>query len=359
MRGKGQSPLAGIDPETERVIVRRVRSLRRKTGWRRMSYCRSFQEAIVAAGHDDRCSHPMVDAHLHAVDFLQNSEGLPRLLARMDAANVLKSVIFGLPVVKKWDACEPDRPLYYLDDDARCYYFTSTDELLAREYEALPPVGRERLAPMLCGFNPSDRNAVFQVESQLAARGFWKGIGEILCRHDDLTAQTLDETSRMDHPALFPVYDLAGSRGLPVLLHQNSTSVGIHERFEYLDEVKRPLSEFPGTTFVWAHCGISRRVAHKFYHKMVDELLREYANLLVDVSWVVYDQTVCSTKVPKKAWLDLMERYPGRFMVGSDLCGHFDLLGRTMARYDVLLESLSVEAGESISRGNAERIWKF
>jgi len=323
-----------------------------------MSFCRSFHEAIESSGSGDTCDRPVIDAHLHMVDFLQESDGLTRLLDRMDAANVTKAAVFGLPVVKKWEADEPDRPHYYLDDDARCYYFTATDQLLEREYGALSPEGRGRLAPMLCGFNPTDRNAVFQVESRLA-EGFWNGIGEILCRHDDLTSQTLEETSRMDHPALMPVYDLAGARGLPVLLHQNSTSVGIHDRFEYLDEVRKPLSEFPGTTFVWAHCGISRRVEHKLYHRMVEEMLREHDNLFVDISWVVYDQTVCSRKVPKKAWLDLMERYPDRFMVGSDLCGHFDLLGRTMARYDALLESLSDGARHKISYGNASRILKF
>jgi predicted TIM-barrel fold metal-dependent hydrolase len=323
-----------------------------------MSFCGTFQEAIESSGSGDRCDRPVIDAHLHVVDFLQESDGLARLLDRMDAANVSKAVVFGLPVVKKWDSCEPDRPHYYLDDDARCYYFTSTDQLLEREFESLSPEGCERLAPMLCGFNPTDRNAVFQVENHLAG-GFWKGIGEILCRHDDLTSQTLEETSRMDHPALMPVYDLAGARGLPMLLHQNSTSVGIHDRFEYLDEVKRPLSEFPGTTFVWAHCGISRRVAHKLYHRMVEEMLQEHDNLFVDISWVVYDQTVCSRRVPKKAWLDLIERYPDRFMAGSDLCGHFDPLGRTMARYDALLGSLSDGARHLVSCGNASRIWKL
>ncbi len=321
-----------------------------------MSYCRSFHE-VISELENDRCSFPVVDAHIHRVDFLQESQGLPALAERMDEAGITSSVVFGLPVVKKWASWEPDRPLYYLDDNAKCYAFVGTDELLAADYLSLEGSLRDRFAPLLCGFDPTDRNAVFHVEKKLAVHDFWKGIGEILCRHDDLTNLTMEETARMDHPALLPVYDLAGSRGLPVLVHQNSSSVGHHDRFEYLHEVKSVLEGFPGTTFVWAHCGISRRVGHKLYHKMVQEMLSEYSNLFVDLSWVVFDQTVCRNHVPKKSWLDLIGRFPDRFMVGSDLCGHFELLGRTMARYNILLGSLGDEERDMVASGNAVRIW--
>lgn len=321
-----------------------------------MSYCRSFHE-LLSDRDEERCDCPAVDAHLHRVDFLQESQGLPALLEQMDYAGVTSSVVFGLPVVKKWASWELDRPHYYLDDNARCYTFVSTDELLAQDYLALSAPERKRFAPLLCGFNPTDRNAVYHIEKKLAAYEFWKGIGEILCRHDDLTNLTMEETARMDHPALLPVYDLAGVRDLPVLLHQNSTSVGHHDRFEYIHEVRKPLKEFPGTTFVWAHCGISRRVGHKMYHKMTGEMLAEHRNLFVDLSWVVYDQTVCRNEVPKKCWLDLIRRYPDRFMLGSDLCGRFELLGRTMARFNALLGLLEDDVRDMIAFGNAVRIW--
>lgn len=321
-----------------------------------MSYTKDFHRAIRDSSAK-RCSRPVVDAHLHAVDFLQESQGLGELVGMMDQAGVMSSVVFGVPVIKKWSSQEPDRPHYYLDDNARCYPFVSTDEILAAQYLALDGDRRKRLHPLVCGFNPTDRNSVFQVEAKLSAGDFWKGIGEIFCRHDDLTNLTMEETSTMDHPALLPIYDLAGSRKLPVLLHQNSSSVGVHDRFEYLHEVKHALESFPGTTFVWAHCGISRRVGHKLYHKMVDEMLSSYANLFVDISWVVYDQTVCTRRVPKKCWIDLMERHPERFMTGSDLCGHFQLLGRTMGRYNTLLETLSEGTGDMVAFENAVRIW--
>ncbi|MEA3252121.1 MAG: amidohydrolase, partial [Pseudomonadota bacterium] len=52
---------------------------------------------LVSAGDDD-----WVDAHLHYVDFMQQSDGSGAMLAAMDKAGVEEAWLFGLPVVKKW-----------------------------------------------------------------------------------------------------------------------------------------------------------------------------------------------------------------------------------------------------------------
>jgi hypothetical protein len=53
------------------------------------------------------------DAHLHYVDFFQETEGMPALLKAMDKAGVEQSMIAGIPVAKKWHEDEPKRPRYY------------------------------------------------------------------------------------------------------------------------------------------------------------------------------------------------------------------------------------------------------
>ena len=42
-------------------------------------------------------------------------------------------MLCGMPLVKKWDPSEPVKPEYYLEDDARCYWYSATDALVARE----------------------------------------------------------------------------------------------------------------------------------------------------------------------------------------------------------------------------------
>jgi predicted TIM-barrel fold metal-dependent hydrolase len=291
------------------------------------------------------------------VDFIQESDGIHKLIEAMDAANVQKAVVFGLPVKKKWEAYEKQPPHYYLDDNSRCYYFHQTDEILAREFLSLPAAEQKRFAPLICGFNPTDRYGVRDVERMLKKYPFWRGIGEVFSRHDDLTNLTNEETARVNHPALFEIFELCADKKLPFLVHHNSTSVSIHDAYEHLHELEEVLPGFPRTTFVWAHCGISRRVFHKNYHQMLISLFEKYPNLLVDISWVVYDDVICLNLEPKKHWMDLIEHYPERFSIGSDLCGHFEHLGKTMARYNRLLQALDPKARRLVALENAERLW--
>ena len=192
-----------------------------------------------------------------------------------------------------------------------------TDEIVAEAYLRLPAEMRRRLAPLICGFNATDKYAVRDIERMLDKYPFWRGVGEILCRHDDLTNMTNEETARVNHPALHDVYALCADRGFPVLLHQNSTSVSIHDEYEHLHEIEEILARFPKTVFVWAHCGVSRRVSHKNYHEMVATLLDRYPNLNVDISWVVYDDVMTLSLEPKKHWLATIHAHADRFCPGQ------------------------------------------
>ena len=90
----------------------------------------------TAAPADDTTVLPVryhtCDCHLHFVDFLQHTDGMPALLAAMDKSGVDQSMISGMPLVKEWSAEEHQQPAYYLDDDARCYWYSATDVLVAR-----------------------------------------------------------------------------------------------------------------------------------------------------------------------------------------------------------------------------------
>jgi len=44
-------------------------------------------------------------------------------------------------------------------------------------------------------------------------------------------------------------------------------------------------------------------------------------------------------------------------MLGSDLCGKFELEGRTMARYNGLLAALPEDARKKVAGLNAEKLW--
>jgi hypothetical protein len=89
--------------------------------------------------------------HLHLVTFMQTTEGIQALIRSMDSSNITKCAVFGCPVEKKWSYEEPDKPTYYLDDNARRYQWPATDEMLAYEYLKLATDERDRISPMLSG----------------------------------------------------------------------------------------------------------------------------------------------------------------------------------------------------------------
>jgi len=300
----------------------------------------------------------IIDSHLHLVDFLQYTEGFPALLRQMDETGVDRAVIFGLPVIKKWNAFDAEEPLYYLDDDGRCYYYSFTDQIVQAGLEAMPEADQARFAPLICGFNPTDRHAVKHVERLMQKNGrFWRGVGEILLRHDDLTNLTFEETARANHPAMTPVYELCAAKQLPILLHQNSTSVGRHDEYVYLHELEEVLNAHGNLTVVWAHCGLSRRVMHDKYHEMIERMLTTYPQLHLDVSWVSYDTLISVDHLVSQDWVALIERFADRFMIGSDLVGRFGELKPTLRRYDAVLQALGNSARQKVARGNAERIF--
>ena len=302
--------------------------------------------------------YTMIDAHLHVVNFIQETPGGEALIRSMDQTNVGRSVIFGLPVTKLWAGLEREAPDYYLANDAPCYYYGYTDVVVAEMVRSLPPEKQARLYPLICGFNPVDRFALRHIERLYQQYpDVWSGIGEILLRHDDLTAFTFGETARANHVALWPVYQFAADHNLPVLLHQNVTSVTRNDHPVYLYELEEALAEFPRTQFIFAHCGMSRRVNVPFYYQMVERLLEQYPNVCVDYSWIIFDVVICPDGKPDPDWLALTEKFSDRICLGSDMVTKFERIGPELHRYDVFLDQLSETARANLCWNTAERLY--
>ncbi len=314
-----------------------------------------------ASQAENRYHLSFVDAHLHYVDFMQDSEGTEALISAMDRASVEQVWLFGLPVMKKWQADAPRKPRYYLGDESPLYYYSATDDIVAQAITGLEPEQRQRIKPFISGFNPTDLHAAGQIEALIERYpGMWFGIGEVLTRHDQLTALTEGETPRANHPALMQVYEVAAEYGLPVLLHSNLTSLR-EETPIYLQELEEALEGNPDTRFVLAHAGTSGGVEDKqpplkTLVPILEALLARYDNLYVDLSWSVKDHYVLDDGKADPDWVALIEQYPGRFTLGSDLVGHFDSLSRQMKSYLPLLNALPENVAQRLASENAKAL---
>jgi len=299
-----------------------------------------------------------IDAHLHVVDFLQNTNGLKFCLKYMDKANIEYAVIFGLPVTKLWADWEKEPPYYYLGDNSKCYYYSGVDFIVAMEYNKLSSDEKKRFFPLIGGFNPVDKLAYKHIERIIKYfPGIWHGLGEILFRHDDLTNLTYGDPPRCNHSAMDSVYDLCVDLNLPICIHQNITSVGNSTYPQWLHELEDTLQRHPNVTLIWAHCGVSRRVYSPIYYQIVKRLLSSYENLYVDFSWVVYDDFICPGGVPDENWVKLAENYSNRICIGTDVVNKFQYLPVTIQKYDVFLDRLSEKARKDLAFDTAYKLY--
>ncbi len=336
--------------------------IRRRLMTRAPAVAAVLMTLACAFARADDSRRQYADAHLHYVDFFQESEGIGALIEQMNENGVTDAVLMGLPIIKMWAASEPKRPEYVFADDAKVYWYSLTDEILARAVLSLPDEDRDRIHPFICGFNPVDKLAVEHIERMLEwYPELWAGIGEVMTRHDDLTAFTYGEPPRANHEALNPVYEVAAKHNLPVLLHSNITSVRMREPL-YLGELEDALRRHPGTRFIWAHAGtsdsINRRMNMKFLDDEVSRLLRTYDNLWIDLSWSILDDYLLTNDKDdvRSHWLTIIRQHPDRFVIGSDLVGKFGRLGDKLKEFDVLLAELDEERAAKLARGNLLRV---
>lgn len=321
--------------------------------------------------HDSEIKYVTIDTHLHMLDFLQKSSGTRTILEAMDGCGVEKAIIIGMPCCKKWSKDEPERPLYYQDDNGQCYFYAYSDQMVADAWLALPTEKRARLAPIMGAFNPTDLHAIDHVQRMWDKYpGMWRGLGEVMCRHDDLTMLLQEEeTPVINHIGMRALYEFCIEHDINCLVHHNATRTAMRDKgghYEYLWEVKQVLDEFPTLRLIWCHAGASRRTHEDHHHEMIDEMLTQYPQLIIDMSWVVWEDVVVEpgTGKPRKGWIALFGKHPTRFTIGSDQVGQFinpaggNLLKPEITKYWVLGDcGLPDETVKAILYGNAQRIW--
>ena len=341
------------------------------------------------------------DAHVHIIDFLQNGafdnsdghfEGVgkrgqilkgkaPRFLALpygqqwrrltlllkdMEKANVEHAMVSGMPFLKKWSANEPfARPRYYLDSSSQMVRARYTDYLIggavmdykrkfANNEKELRKL--EKLYPFVCGFDGTDLGAVDLVVKRIKEfPGVWKGIGEVMSRHDDLTNLTTGERPRGNHPALKRLCRFAGDSFLPVSIHHNIAPISRSSKEVkepvYLDELVELFAYCPNTKFIWCHAGISRRVVVANLPHWIGAVLKRFkGQVYIDLSWVVYEDYILKDL---DGWAKLITKYPESFVLGSDVVGGARNMGKKLSRYKPLLDAISGDPNEEVRRNLA------
>lgn len=234
--------------------------------------------------------------------------------------------------------------------------YSATDYLFLKHLTDAPDLTRKRFIPFICGVNINDLMAETYLRRLFDEfPGLIKGIGEIMSRHDDLTAYTYGEPPRADHLALMKIYDLAVEKNVPVLIHHNIAPSYAKEPL-YLPEMLRGLAHNRKAQVIWAHVGVSRRVEVPNLLEIADSALKDNKNLYFDISWLVFEDYIAKTEKTLDQWAALIKKYPDRFMIGTDVVGHWTQYKANIEKYYVLLDRLPKETAQNLSYGNILRL---
>jgi len=134
----------------------------------------------------------------------------------------------------------------------------------------------------------------------------------------------------------------------------------------YKREVAEVLQLYPTLKMIWVHAGVSRRASEPNHHDMIDNMLTEFPNLGIDISWVVWEDVICDAEGQvKEEWVNMIQKHNTRFYIGSDNVAQFfpvrdtsvNLLASNITKYWPLFELLTPEAAENVAWKNAERLY--
>jgi len=111
-----------------------------------------------------------------------------------------------------------------------------------------------------------------------------------------------------DDPAWEPVYRAAAQRRKPVIIHAGTAPYSQTDPLLGLDHLERVLDQWPDLKVVIPHLGL-----YEFDKAL--SLLARYPSVYLDTSWAL---GTGQNNLPLERLADCMERYPHRFLYGSD-----------------------------------------
>jgi hypothetical protein len=321
---------------------------------------------IASSPEAQTAGYEVNDSHFHLTNYIQEGTDIHKFLQIM-GTKVGRAAIFGIPLQQQWSyRNDGDRkPTYYLETDSPLYYYSFTDAWIAMAYKSLTPEQQARLDPMITGFNPSDMYAVDHIKRVLQTfPGVFTGIGEFSIHKEFVSAKISGEVASLTDPALDRILDFCAESGLLVIIHNDLDTPfpKPNKPPAYLEQMKSLIKRHPKTTIIWAHTGMGRIVRPVQRHAAVlEEMLRDpaFSNLYFDISWTEVAKYLVSSPEATKIAADLLNRYPDRFLFGTDEVAptNQEQYLKIYSIYEPLWKQLTPQTSEKVRKGNYERLF--
>jgi predicted TIM-barrel fold metal-dependent hydrolase len=306
------------------------------------------------------------DSHFHLTNYIQEGITVQQFLGIM-GKRVGRSTLFGIPLQQQWSyrISGNQAPTYYLDSDARLYYYSFTDAVIAMAYKSLSPAEQARFDPMITGFNPTDMYAADHIRRVLQTfPGVFSGIGEFSIHKEFVSSKIAGDVASLTDPALDRLLDFAAEVGLVALIHNDVDRPFPRKGAPpvFLAQFKDLLRRHPKSSIIWAHCGVGRVIQPVRDHMaMIESMLNDpvCAHVCFDISWDEVAKYVVSSPEATQRTADVLNQYPGRFLFGTDNVAPRDAQAyyAVYEMYQPLWKLLTADTREKVLRKNYERIF--
>jgi hypothetical protein len=315
----------------------------------------------------NRSTYEFNDSHFHLTNYIQEGTDIHEFVEVMMGRTIGRSTLFGIPLQQQWSYANTGdfAPKYYLQTDAPLYYYSFTDAWIAMAYRSLSPEQQARLDPMISGFHPADMYATDHIRRVLQTfPGVFSGIGEFTIHKEFVSSKISGETASLTNPALDRILDFAGEVGLVVIIHNDIDApfpAPDQEPFALL-QIKELFRRHPKTRIIWAHVGVGRVVRPlREQAALIERALNnaELGHVYFDLSWDEVAKYAVETPENTKRIADVINRYPDRFLFGTDVVAPKSVEAMTAVFhvYDPLWKLLTEEASYNVRIGNYERLF--
>ena len=316
------------------------------------------------------------DSHVHLTSYVQKGTSTKDFLKIM-SDKVGRSVLFGLPLQQKWSFINSfdDEPTYYLDSDAKMYYYSFTDAIIAHQYNILTEQEKTRFDPMITGFNPNDMYAVDHIKRVLKMYpNTFVGIGEFSIHKEFVSSKVQGESAVLMSKSLDNIFNFAAESGLAVIFH-NDIDSPLNSKGAlptYAKQMHRLITKHSNATVIWAHTGLGRTISPRrrdsieegkrnpSHMDLIEASLEnpKLKNLHYDISWSVVAKYITATPETVENTARLINKYPDRFLFGTDMVApEADTYFSVYEMYKPLWEALTPEASKMVRLSNYERIF--
>lgn len=316
----------------------------------------------------------MIDTHMHfqLAPTRDPEASLRSALATMDKHGIRRSLLMPPPLTSA---------------SAKTYYDIDDVSFVMREHPGrFALLGGSRLNIMIhetpVAAVDAAVKAKFRAQADAVVAAGAVGFGEIAIHHVSIPAmgpQHAYESVSGDHPLLLQLADIAAELDMPIDLHfdlvpedmplppglrQNPLNPPMLEA--NVDAFKRFLAHNPKAKIIWSHVGFEPLLNRQ--PKRVAALLEAYPNLYMSFRLNRSSPNPAAAIDPdgklKPQWLELIQRYPERFMLGSD--SFYDRTGISrgsgeegFSNLRTLIESLPEPTRTAVASGNAVRLYRL